>query len=130
MRKKLDETDEECRARYNSNYKRWLEKPGNKKKKYESDKNTQSTRFRRWQQNHPEKTRAKSALERASRLQRTPLWADLELIELFYKSCPEHYQVDHIIPLNGKIVSGLHVINNLQYLPRLDNLKKGNKFEQ
>jgi hypothetical protein len=40
MRKLKGETDEECRARYNANHRRWLEKPGNKKKKYLSDKKT------------------------------------------------------------------------------------------
>lgn len=57
----------------------------------------------------------------------TPKWADLKAIREFYFNCPEGYHVDHIIPLNGRIVSGLHTIANLQYLSATDNLKKSNK---
>lgn len=65
---------------------------------------------------------------RASKLQRTPPWADLNKIKDIYDNCPEGYHVDHIIPLNGKFISGLHIETNLQYLPAIDNIRKGNKF--
>ena len=51
-----------------------------------------------------------------------------EMITKFYKSCPKGYEVDHIIPLNGKSVSGLHCLNNLQYLTPPENRIKSNKF--
>jgi hypothetical protein len=59
---------------------------------------------------------------------RQPSWADKEKLQEFYANCPEGYHVDHIIPLRGKLVSGLHVPENLQYLPALENIKKGNKY--
>ena len=37
--------------------------------------------------------------------------------------------VDHIIPLQGKTVCGLHVENNLRAIPHFLNTRKGNKFE-
>lgn len=39
------------------------------------------------------------------------------------------WDVDHIIPLRGKIVSGLHTIENIQVIPAITNRKKSNSFE-
>lgn len=59
--------------------------------------------------------------------QATPSWVDLKEIERIYRECPEGYHVDHIEPIKGKNVSGLHVPWNLQYLPAIENLRKSNK---
>lgn len=63
-----------------------------------------------------------------AKMRRIPIWADLNAIKEFYNNCPPGYHVDHIVPLRGKTVSGLHVIENLQYLTKADNLRKGRKW--
>lgn len=65
---------------------------------------------------------------------RTPRWVDLREIAAFSVKCPAGHEVDHIVPLKGLIdgrpVTGLHVLWNLQYLPVADNRKKQNRISE
>jgi len=81
----------------------------------------------------------KAALEckrRAAQLQRTPKWdtdahlivAKYQLAAMFSQASGIPHHVDHIIPLQGKNVSGLHVFSNLRVIPGVDNVKKSNKY--
>jgi hypothetical protein len=73
----------------------------------------------------------RAAKYKASKLLRTPAWVgttELEQIAGFYRNCPNGYQVDHIVPLQGDTVSGLHVLSNLQYLTISENASKKNKY--
>ena len=75
--------------------------------------------------------RAKVAKYKAAKLQRIPVWItkdELNMIRFFYIKCPEGSDVDHIVPLQGRNVSGLHVLSNLQYLTKEENGRKANKF--
>lgn len=49
-------------------------------------------------------------------------------VECVRKQALSGHEVDHIAPLLGKTVSGLHVFKNLQYLTTHDNRAKRNKF--
>lgn len=76
------------------------------------------------------------AKRRAAQLQRTPPWADMRAIRRVYAEAARLtretgavHHVDHTIPLQGELVSGLHVHNNLQVLPASENIRKRNRFE-
>jgi hypothetical protein len=125
---------------YQENKERVLEKTKeyrktNKKWKYETDKAWRlanpdkcKTYTRRYRAKNPNRVRLWYATRRADLLKRTPSYANINKIEEFYKNCPPGMEVDHIIPLRGKNVSGFHIETNLQYLPKQDNRRKSNKF--
>ena len=66
------------------------------------------------------------AFRRSIKLRAVPKWSNLKKIKEIYKNCPKGYHVDHIIPLKGVNVCGLHVENNLQYLTAKENILKSN----
>lgn len=81
---------------------------------------------------------ASYARRRAAKLQRTPSWLteqDLKVIKGFYaiaqmlsKVNNEAWHVDHKIPLQGVLVSGLHVPSNLQLMRGIENETKRNEY--
>ena len=91
----------------------------------------------KYAKDHPEKYAAASAKRHAAKLKATPEWltkAHWREIKYTYelsRDCGlmtgEKYHVDHIVPLQGKNVCGLHVPWNLQVLPAQINQQKYNK---
>lgn len=78
---------------------------------------------------------ARVVKRRRAKDNQTPIWADLqkikevyELAQMMQETTGEQYHVDHIIPLQGKNVCGLHVAENLQVVPAKVNLQKAAKF--
>jgi 5-methylcytosine-specific restriction endonuclease McrA len=70
-----------------------------------------------------------AAKHRARQLNALPPWADLSAIgRLYAEAARLGLQVDHVIPLRGKAICGLHVPSNLALLERIENLRKGNRF--
>jgi hypothetical protein len=76
------------------------------------------------------------SLRRAKKVSATVPWADKAKIKEVYAECARRsaeegipYEVDHIVPLCGKSVTGLHIETNLQVLPASENRRKSNKFD-
>ena len=86
------------------------------------------TRDRNYYVEHSADCKSRSAEYRAAKSLRTPDWRDREKIIDIYRNCPEGSHVDHVVPLRGALVSGLHVHNNLQHLTAKENSSKGNKY--
>ena len=70
-----------------------------------------------------------SRLREIAEIRQRPKWADMAKIREIYVNRPEDCHVDHIVPLRGKNVCGLHVEYNLQYLPIKENMKKHNTYK-
>lgn len=101
---------------------------------YEANKDVVSASQKAWRSANLHKIAAKQARRRAAETKATPAWANQALISSFYELAREATQrtgiphhVDHIVPLRGKIVCGLHVESNLQVLPGAENLSKSNR---
>jgi hypothetical protein len=80
---------------------------------------------------NPGKYKARVAARKAYKIKATPRWTTKCMflnIEKFYQGCPRGYQVDHIVPLKGNNICGLHVHPNLQYLTTEENASKKNHF--
>jgi hypothetical protein len=81
---------------------------------------------------------SRTVFRRLAKLQRTPSWLtdidyerignEYKLAALLTKVTGSSWHVDHIIPLQGKMVSGLHVPSNLRVLPATENIRKSNLF--
>ena len=95
-----------------------------------------SQKSKSWKQNNKGKVQASVRKRTLAKIYRTPIWINDFLIEEIYELCQLRteavgvkHEVDHIIPLQGKLVSGLHVHDNLQILTAFENLTKSNKFD-
>lgn len=123
IRKYLEDPEKRERERKRA-YKRWIE-----------NKEEYNKRRRLWDKNNPEKASAQCKVRNKRVRQATPKWITREQIkqmkEMYIISSeqPDKYHVDHIIPLKGKNVCGLHVPWNLRIVSAKVNLTKGNKTE-
>jgi hypothetical protein len=130
-----------CKVCYKRQIETWKLENKEKVKVYtltwrEANKDRYNQSHANWSSFNRDKRNAKEGYRRAYKLQATPNWlteSQLQEIKQIYalaKECEmltgDKYHVDHILPLKGKDVCGLHVPWNLQVLPADVNLKKSN----
>ena len=80
----------------------------------------------------------RASIKRSRKIDRTPKWlteSDICQIKCYYNLATRlttclgiEFHVDHIVPLSGKTISGLHIPSNLQVITASTNLRKSNKF--
>ena len=112
---------------------------GKKKASYERTKEKHLAQKRVYRQTNKAKVNALAKAYKVRKKNRIPKWVDkdhmwlikeaYELAQLRTKQFGFSWHVDHIVPIQGELVSGLHVIENLQVIPAIENIKKKNKFE-
>ena len=116
------------------------EKVSEKNIKHKNKNKEKLTEYNKhWWSENKDKRASYEGKRRAAQLQRTPKWlteSELRMIEAKYslaamltRETGTPYHVDHIIPLQGKKVSGLHVFSNLRVIPGTDNVKKSNSYQ-
>ena len=107
---------------------------------YEENKEQLTVSKKAWRKENRGAVNATDAKRRAAKLERTPPWSNSEFEKFATKEayiCSQEreaatgvkHQVDHIIPLQGARVSGLHVAANLQVITAKENAEKSNKFD-
>ena len=130
----------ECKSCRSKTCKKYRQKnPNVYKKWYQKNRNTFLETCKAWKKANPEKTTSYRASRRARKKQAQPAWLTKEHINQIrdkYKNSKRMkkltgilHHVDHIVPLSGENVCGLHVPWNLQVIPAKHNLKKNNRFD-
>lgn len=94
--------------------------------------------YRDWAQRNKDKVNAKWMQRDASKKCRTPAWliesdwlqiqCKYQLAAMYNREGLERWDVDHIVPLQGRKVSGLHVPSNLRVIKSDENKRKANKY--
>lgn len=92
--------------------------------------------FKRYRERNRVKIRARLAVSKQGRDKRKVVWANQDAIleiyrqaEMMTRTTGRRYVVDHIIPLQGRKVSGLHVETNLRVIEHHENARKHNAWE-
>lgn len=135
--KKCDKLYRDSNIQTIGEYRKQYQKENKDKRKLYLEENKESIKITRdiWRSCNRDKLNASTANRRAAKLQRTAPWSDKVAIRSLYAEARElekqtgtKYHLDHIDPLQGDLVSGLHVENNLQILTEEQNCSKSNKF--
>ena len=125
-----------------------------KKEYYQKTKEKRLSTNAEYRKNNPEKVaqigknyrlknlaivNARNRARRAAKNNRTPIWLtdidheriknEYKLAYILSKVTGQKWEVDHVIPLQGEFVSGLHVPSNLRAILAFDNRSKHNRYD-
>lgn len=118
----------------------WHQKNKDRRAEYDREKRRAKLDYYRSKGRERQKNKSAEYLEAvrrrdAAKISAMPKWADVDAIKSIYKKCAliseitgiKHH-VDHIVPLRGKNVCGLHIPINLQIITASENMSKSNSF--
>lgn len=129
-------TEEEKKERKRLRDKLWYEKNKARKKEahrlwHEANKEKARAYSREYYYNNKDKSRFRCKKRRQIKIRARPSWYESEkgeIKKLYRKAKELGLVVDHIVPLNSKLVCGLHTLCNLQLLDPVENSKKYNLY--
>jgi hypothetical protein len=138
-KRKSDGLYSSCKSCTQSKSKSWkASNPNYRSEYYLKNKGAELEKAKVWAKGNSGVRNSITAKRRASKLQATPSWLsekDQTQIKRIYTACTnvtertgKSHHVDHIVPLQGENVCGLHVPWNLAIIPASMNLSKSNKF--
>jgi hypothetical protein len=97
---------------------------------YRKNSDAIKTRVSNWRVQNRAVVSASSRKRQCAKITRTPEWYDHTQCKAIYEEAKKQgLVVDHIVPLQGKLVSGLHWHHNLQLLTHSENCSKYNNFD-
>lgn len=122
-----------CQSEYNKTFYKYRDRS----EYYQTRKEHHSKVCSEWRKNNKDKRNSYNASRRSRLKQAEPSWLSdkqrEEIVEVYSEAqrltastgVPHH--VDHVVPLCGENVSGLHVPWNLKAIPAEENLRKSNR---
>ncbi len=143
----------ECSRKYNRYlYRKYYEKHSirianyyrnnlDKKREYHRKYRLQNIEYyrsnsKRWAKANPARIREYNNIRRKGIKQATPIWVDKkEILKTYEQAIVLElrtgilHEVDHIVPINGRGVCGLHVPWNLRAIPMVENRRKSNSLQ-
>ena len=108
--------------------------------RYKNNRDKIIAQASKWQRDNPERTNQRNVKRREMIVEATPPWVDdvmsQQMKDLYKESAAlqvstgEKYHVDHIIPIQSKVVCGLHVPWNLRIVTAEVNQSKSNSIQE